>query len=158
MRVEQNGGTQFQDLNVLARKIWQWVEERNLSLYSCYIKSKDNVEADYLSRTTNFDTEWSLSEIAFQHIFKSLGPLKLDLFASLNNRKCRDYVSRLPEKETLKTDAFTISWGNKEFYAFPPFAMILKTIAKIQVEKATRIVVVPDWTNQPRYIRYFMKC
>ena len=149
--VNKMGGTQFEDLNLLARGIWQWAEERNLTLYASYIKSKENVEADYLSRITNFDTEWSLSKIAFQKITQKLGTPKVDLFASLNNRKCTDYVSRFPEKEALETDAFTITWKNKEFYAFPPFALILKTIAKIRVEKATGIVVVPDWPNQPWY-------
>ena len=75
-----------------------------------------------IDKTVPNDTEWSLSEITFKHIIKSPDTPKEDLCASLNNRKRADYVLRFLEKEVLEKDAFTISWENKEFYAFPSFA------------------------------------
>ena len=55
----------------------------------------------------------------------------------------------------METDAFTLSWANLQFYAFPPFALILKMLAKIRADKATGIVVVPDWPNQPWYPLFY---
>ena len=37
------------------------------------------------------------------------------------------------------------------FYAFPPFCMIPRTLHKITKEKASGILVVPDWPSQPWY-------
>ena len=46
-------------------------------------------------------------------------------------------------------DAFTVSWNNFYFYAFPPFAIILKVLRKICIDKAEGVIVVPWWSTQP---------
>ena len=48
-------------------------------------------------------------------------------------------------------DAFTVDWKNIEFYAFPPFSCIPRVIQKIWNDKATGILIVPNWPNQPWY-------
>lgn len=62
------GSIQHPHLNDLARNIWQWCEARNIWLYASYINTRDNKEADFESRKTNPDTEWELSDKAFQKI------------------------------------------------------------------------------------------
>lgn len=59
------GGIKYPKLNAITRKIWQWCEERKLWLFASYIASKENVEADWASRTVNIDTEWELAPWAF---------------------------------------------------------------------------------------------
>lgn len=54
--------------NFLARKIWKWAEERNIFLFASYIASKDNIEADTLSRLKNVDGEWELAPFGFNEI------------------------------------------------------------------------------------------
>lgn len=46
-------------------------------------------------------------------------------------------------------DAFTLSWENINFYAFPPFSVILRVLQKILRDKAEGILVVPYWPSQP---------
>lgn len=145
------GGSQYPNFNTLAREIWQWAEKRNNFLFASYIKSSENIEADTLSRISNPDTEWCLSRRAFQIIVNTFGYPKVDLFASKHNFKVNLYVSRYPDANAQETDAFTISWSNVFFYAFPPFAMVLRTLNKIRFDKALGIMVVPDWPNQPWY-------
>ena len=50
--------------------------------------------------------------------------------------------------------AFTLSWEQLKFYAFPPFSCIPRTMQKIYNDKATGILIVPDWPNQPWYDQY----
>lgn len=92
-----------------------------------YIASKENVEADAASRNKNFDTEWELSNRYFDQIANNFGMPSVDLFTTRTNKKCTIFYSRYPDPEAAAVDAFTVSWKNKKFYAFPPFALILRT-------------------------------
>ncbi|KAI8437235.1 hypothetical protein MSG28_010551 [Choristoneura fumiferana] len=80
--INRMGSVQFPQLNNLAKQIWKWCEVRDLWIYASYIKSKDNLEADYESRSSNLDIEWELSEEVFQKIVGTLGYPTIDLFAS----------------------------------------------------------------------------
>ena len=70
-------------------------------------------------------------------------------FTTRNNIKCSRFASWKPEREASFIDAFTMCWSEFYFYAFPPFAMILKALSKIKKEKAYGIIVVPRWKTQP---------
>ena len=82
-------------------------------------------------------------------LYQNLVNLVLVLFASNLNKKCKNYISWGQDPEASNIDAFTVNWSEFFFYAFPPFSLVLKTIAKILEDKATGIIVVPFWENQP---------
>lgn len=149
--INRMGGIQFPYLNNLTRKIWQYCEVRNNYLFASYIPSKENIEADFQSRITNIETEWELAHYAYNMITSKFSVPEIDLFASRINKKCEKFVSWHVEPNSWSVDAFTISWTNLKFYAFPPFSMILKCLQKIQQDKAEGIVVVPDWPSQAWY-------
>lgn len=50
--------------------------------------------------------------------------------------------------EAFVINAFTISWSNLEFYAFPAFSLIAKVLQKIKNDRASGILIVPYWTSQ----------
>jgi len=79
-------------------------------------------------------------------------PFTVDLFASRVNKKCRSFYARFSDPEAEIIDAFTVDWGGKHFYAFPPFALILRTLRRIINDKATGVVVVPYWPTQSWYL------
>ena len=58
-------------------------------------------------------------------------------------------VSYQPDPEAFWVDAFTLFWGELSFYAFPPFNIILKVLRKMMEDKATGILVIPEWKAQP---------
>lgn len=149
--INKYGGIQFPHLHEITKQIWQWCEERKIYIVASYIKSKDNIEADSESRRTNVDTEWSLSPEAFQNIVHSLGSPQIDLFASRLNTKCDRYVSWKRDPSAYNIDAFTMSWNEFFFYAFPPFSLVLRCLRKIIDDNATGIMVVPYWPSQPWY-------
>ncbi|XP_063975160.1 uncharacterized protein LOC135161487 [Diachasmimorpha longicaudata] len=139
--INKMGGTRFQRYNKLAREIWQWAELRKIILIASYIPSKENIIADSLSRIKNIDTEWELNEIYYKEIIRNFGVPEIDLFASELNTKCTRFISWKPEGRSLYVDAFTITWDKWDVYAFPPFSLILKALAKIKREKAEGILV-----------------
>ncbi|XP_066262382.1 uncharacterized protein [Euwallacea similis] len=133
--VNRMGSIQHSNLNELAPVIGQFCEARNIVIFASYIKSFCNIVADQESRQLNIDTEWELSDGAFQKIIYKYGRPEIDIFASRLSRKY----------------AFTINWNNMFFYCFPPFSVILKVLQKIINEHARGIVVVPFWPSQPWY-------
>lgn len=105
------GDVRFKNLIVsnLARIIWEWCEERELFIFASYIASKENVEADLESRRLNKETEFELSDTAFQKIVKKFSYPDIDLFASRINAKCKDYVSWTRDPSSIAVGAFMLS-------------------------------------------------
>lgn len=124
------------------RKIW---------LKASYIPSKENLEADALSRLINPDSEWELATEAFIEITEIFGSPEIDVLASKLNKKCVRYISRFPDPEAWQIDAFTVPWTDIFFYAFLPFNLIAKTLQKIRDKQTECIIVVPKWEKQPWY-------
>ena len=82
--------------------------------------------------------------------------LKIDLFASRLNYQLKPFVSLWQDPEAVSVDSFTLDWGDMEFYAFPPLNMIPRVLNKIFTDKATGLLVVPDWPYScwyPQFMR-----
>ncbi|KAL7293192.1 hypothetical protein TKK_0013339 [Trichogramma kaykai] len=146
--INRMGGSRHIKYNLLTSQIWRWAEQRKILLFASYIPSSENTEADEQSRIKNIDTEWELAPYAYEKIVNIFGAPSIDLFASRVNKKCKIFCSWYKEPDASAIDAFTISWCNLNFYAFPPFAVISKVLRKIVSENATGIVVVPLWSTQ----------
>lgn len=147
--INRMGGVRHKKLSGLTKEIWQWCEARDLWIFASYIASKQNVEADNQSRVKNIETEYSLKCSCFEKIVATFGTPDIDLFASTVNAKVQNYVSWKRDPGSIAVDAFTISWTNTYFYAFPPFCLVAKVLNKIIADRAEGIVVVPLWKTQP---------
>ncbi|XP_044598715.1 uncharacterized protein LOC123274959 [Cotesia glomerata] len=146
--INKMGGVRFSGLHELACELWDWCEVRRLWVYATYIPSEENVEADRSSRIDNSDAEWELADYAFEVITENFGKLEIDLFASRINTKCAVYCSWKRDPGAFAFDAFTISWTDWMFFAFPPFSIITRVIKKIKDDKAEGVLVVPHWPTQ----------
>lgn len=155
--INRMGGVQYPGLVSRAKELWKWCEARQIRVFASYIKSASNSDADRESRNENVDTEWELANFAFEKIVRQLGEPAIDLFATRANTKCEVFCAWHRDPEASAIDAFTITWKNKFFYAFPPFAIIPKVLQKIIAEEACGILVVPDWPNQPWYPLFFSR-
>ena len=60
-------------------------------------------------------------------------------------------MSWRPDPEAKFVDAFSLSWSQERFYAFPPFSLILRCLQKIEMDKGEGIMIVPVWATQPWY-------
>ena len=82
-------------------------------------------------------------------VWKCRGPvgmLDIDLFASWLNNYLKAKVSWKRDPEAFAVYAFGISWESQFVYAFSPFSMISKFLAKVEEEGVN---TVPFWTTQP---------
>ena len=118
-------------------------------LSAAYIPGSQNKIADFKSRHSNENTEWSLSPVLFARLSQVFYIPWVDLFASMLNRQVDLFVSWKPEPEAWAVDAFSISWRDIKFYAFPPFSVLSRVLSKIKEDNASSTLVVPLWPTQP---------
>ena len=140
----------------IIREIWLWCLENNNFVIATFLPGALNDKADFQSRIDRHDTEWKLDENIFQRIMGRFGPCDIDLFASRVNNQLPCYVSWEPDPYAWAIDSFTIDWSSCKGYIFPPFALILRILQKIEHEEACGILIVPLWTSQswfPKLLR-----
>ncbi|XP_057290276.1 uncharacterized protein LOC130612963 [Hydractinia symbiolongicarpus] len=147
--ITKMGGLHSIACNKLAVEIWEFARTCDVWLSACHIPGVLNTIADYKSRQFQDNIEWSLNVKQFNIIFDIFWKFDIDLFASRLNAKCEEYFSLRPDPDAKAVNAFAQTWSNLNFYAFPPFKLIGKVLAKINIDQATGILVVPFWSSQP---------
>ena len=75
---------------------------------------------------------------------------KIDLFATLSNKKCQFFASIFWHPGT-KGNALLISWSKIFAYAFPPFPLISKVMKKVKIDHCSLILIAPAWRHQYWY-------
>ena len=114
--------------------------------------SRDNLVADFESRRNEKASEWMLDS---QCLAKALKHIQytpnIDLFASRLNRQFTNYVSYRPDPQALSIDAFSLTWADKMFCAFPPFSVTGNVLRKIKEDRVRGVCVLPNWPTQPWY-------
>ena len=147
--INNMGSCKSKDCNRETIQIWEWAIYRDIWLIASHIPGVLNVEADFESRRNETQLEWKLNERILSEIIDYFGfTPNIDLFASRINKQFSRFVSFRPDLESVHVNAFTISWTNLDFYAFPPFSCVSKVIQKIRREKCIGILIIPNWTNQ----------
>ena len=150
--INHMGGMKSLECDTLAKELWEFCNARNTWLSAVYILGKISTTADKLSREFNDQTEWMLKPSIFQQILEKMQFFPdVDLFASRLNHQLDKYVSWMPDPDSMVVDAFSISWSNIKFYAYPPFSIVGAAISKIVQDQATGIMIIPHWTSQYWY-------
>ena len=144
--VKNMGGSKSMLCNSIANRIWCWCEEENVWLTIAHIPGKINVDADRKSRVFNDFTEWMLNHEIFLKIKEKLGTPEIDLFASRLNYQLKPFIAWSPDPEAFAIDAFTITW-DMFAYAFPPFCLIQRVLAKLEEDQGDIILIAPVWTT-----------
>ena len=138
--------------NAVVQLIWQWAISKNIWPSATHIPGVENILADQESRLHAKRLEWKLNPKIFLSICSALDITpNIDLFASRINFQLKPFVSYRPDPEAIAVDAFCLDWSDYLFYAFPPFAVIPQVLQKIISDKATGLLIVPDWPNQAWY-------
>ena len=147
--INHMGGVRSILCNKVTKDIWLWCRNRNIWLTAAHIPGASNVEADHESRSFHDETEWKLNSQIFFKIACILGNPSIDLFASRLNTQLAVFASWRPDPDAKYIDAFTFSWHDTNFYAFPPFSLIGRCLQKATMDKAEGIIVAPIWPTQP---------
>ena len=147
--INKMGGVRSPACNALAQTMWSWCERRQIWLSAVHIPGVQNEVADRKSRVFNDRHEWMLNKRIFTQLCSFFGTPVIDLFASKLNAQLRRYISWKPDPCAEAVDAFSITWHNTYFYAFPPFSLIGKCLRKIESDEADGLIIVPKWPTQP---------
>ena len=153
--VNKMGSSRSQDMDEVVHKIWEWAISKHIWITTTHIPGILNTEADKESRLSETRTEWMLNKKDFNYVKEKLGfEPTIDLFATRINTQLEKFVSYRPDPNAFAINAFTLDWGNLDFYAFPPFSCIASCLQKIHHDKASGVMIVPDWPNQPWYCQF----
>ena len=146
--INKCGGTRSKALCDLSALVTNWCEFRNIQLTAFHLPGSLNFIADRESRTDMDASDWLLDRRIFSKI-QSLWTVDIDLFANAWNAQLPVFTSWFPQPLALSTNAFSLSWKSRHGYAFPPFALIPKCLAKVRKEKASLVLICPWWPAQP---------
>jgi hypothetical protein len=146
----RNLGGRIPRLDRVAREIWAELESRNVFMIASYINTKEN-PADALTRGVSNKKQLLDCEVQLNpEVFSSLcaqGPFcpEVDWFASSKNSQLPRFYAWNPEPTAEGCDAFMFHWGDCFGYVYPPFALIPRILRKIIEDKASIVLVHPDW-------------
>ena len=147
------GSTKSPLLNGLSRSIWDWCIMHNIHISAESVPGSCNVIADNFSREDSARLEWSLNNSIFNKLIDLVFKPDIDLFASRLNKKLPMFVSWYPEPGCYAVNAFNISWSNFKCYAFPPFCLLPRVLAKVQADSVDKfLLIAPIWPTQNWYL------
>lgn len=159
--VNNLGGVKSIECHKIVKRIWEWAIERNNFLSAVHLPGSENLLADKASRIFDENTEWEIDDNIFDYVCETYGKFDVDLFASRINNKLEPYVAWKPDPRAIFIDAFSEPWHKfTNFYAFPPFSVVMKCLKKIAMEKAKGILIVPLWPTQswfPKLIKMLVQ-
>ena len=137
----------------LTVKIFELAHALNCKIAATHLARSENSSADGLSRKNfmNERLEWSLDVETFKFVKDNLGfHPNIDLFASHLKAKIHPYCSYKRDPGCMQVDAFTLDWGSWSPYAFPPFSLLDRLLAKFDADKVRDMaLVVPVWPTAP---------
>ena len=148
--INKQGGTKSVRMNTLASRVWRVAETHNIHVSAMFIKGKNNVIADMLSRHDQvLKSEWMLAEKTFKWIV-SHSPWEkpeVDLFANSMTNQLPKYMSPCPDGQAIAVNALVSPWPKETtLYAFPPTTIMAQVLLKIQEERPRRLLLVaPFW-------------
>ena len=146
------GGTVSLQLVQLAKTLWLWALQRDVTLLAQHIpRGVTNQVADEVSGTTTDPLDWKLSLEVFQKINAIWAPLEVDLFASLLSSQLPRFFSWRPDPQAEATDAFLQDWRHLKADANPPWCLVGRVLRQVKAQRAQVILVAPVWKGQPWY-------
>ena len=146
--INKKGRKHSKNCNDISLQVWHWAKIHGNWLSAAYIPGESNVVADFHSRHFKENTEWTLNPQVYKNVCDYFTIPTIDLFAAANNNKVETYVSWLPDPGAYAVDAFTFLWPCINVYAFPPFSLVAKVLAKIIRDTVTGWMIVPKWATQ----------
>ena len=146
--INKCGGTRSSSLSSIAGDIIRYCEERKLGVEAFHLAGAKNVVADTESRAAVDAGDWKLDPDLASKIF-NVWHCDIDLFSSAWNAQLPAFVSWRPQPGAYAVNAFSLNWGSWRAYLFPPFALILRCLAKIRRDRANVVFICPAWPTQP---------
>ena len=120
-----------------------------LDLWAVYVPATQNSLANYLSRETLSNNEWSLNQQVFSILTKTCGIPEVDLAATPKNSKCQRFLSRAHFPSAEGTNCLALPWSFELGYIFLPTSRITRFLSRLRRSSATVIVLIPFRPRRP---------
>ena len=148
--VSKQGGTVSRALCLLASRLLRWTESFDVHLDARYLPGHANVLADLLScRGQVVWTEWSLHPQVVRSLLRVWGNPSIDIFATCLNAKLPLYCSLVPDPQAVFKDVFRHPLDDLDLYAFPPFPLIGRVVARVRESSLLAMTLVaPLWPEK----------
>ncbi|XP_029909243.1 uncharacterized protein LOC115360460 [Myripristis murdjan] len=146
--INRQGGLRSLQLHTLAHRLIVWSSNHFLSLKATHVPGVLNHGADLLSRGNPLYAEWRLHPSVVNLVWERYGQPSVDLFATGENSQCPLFFSLHDQNAPLGVDAFAHQWPHVLLYAFPPIALISPTLARVQKEGLSMILIAPYWPSK----------
>ena len=147
--VNKQAGRVSRSLCPLASRLLRWSESLDVHLDARYLPGQSNVLADLLSRRDQvIGTEWSL-HLQAARALRVWGSPSLDLFATHLNAKLPLYCSLVLDPQAVFKDALRHTWDTLDVYAFPPFPLVGRVVARVrETPNLSMTLVAPLWPEK----------
>ena len=100
---------------------------------------------------TSDSSNWQLCPQVFRALMQIRGPCTKDLFADRLNAQLPQFSSWRPHPKAIASDALQKDWSHEKSYAFPPFCLKMRSLAKLRAQGAELILVTHLWPTQAWY-------
>ena len=144
--VSKQGGTVSDSLCELTGQLLRWTEAHNVLLKARYLPGQSNVLS---LRNQVLGAEWSLLPQVAKKIICTWGSPTIDLFATHLNAKLPLYRSLIPDPQAVFEDAFRHPWNHLDVYAFPPFHLVERVVARVRENpNLSMTLIAPLWPEK----------
>ena len=126
------------------RKLAFVLEHADIELRPLYIRSAENVLADYASRLA-FSGDFMLESKLFDRVVEWWGPCTVDAFASPATAMLPRYWAPAPIAGAEAADAFAQVWRGERLWIHPPPSLLLHVVQMLEATGADAIVCAPHW-------------
>ena len=145
--VRREGGTMSLPLLQVATRILLFAHKHQVQILPVYIPSAENLLADAASRFQSLP-DWHLRPDVFQRLADLWGLPWIDLFATQASAQTHRFFAWGDAAGAMAFDALAQTWSFTTAYAFPPPAILPRTIRKIAASSGTFILLTPFWPSQ----------
>ena len=132
----------------LTKTLFDYALSKQITVTAEHMAGVLNVEANQESRVYKDWINWRLNPQIFRSLSRVWGPFEIDLFGDRLNCQMDRFISWKPDPAAEAVDAFQVSWRYLEGYAFPPFSMIGRCLAKVAQDQATLVMLAPTWNTE----------
>ena len=148
--VNKQGGTVSRALCLLASRLLRWTESLDIRLDARYLPGQSNVLADLLGcRGQVVGTKWPLHPQVARSLLHVWGNPSIDLFATSLIAKLALYCSLVLDPQAVFEDAFRHPWDDLDVYAFPPFPLVSRVVARVrESSRLAMTLVAPLWPEK----------